>query len=243
MNNQIKITNSVKCLFVVNIFLLLTIFLFKSIFSYLEYYFLLVNIEFIVNICILFCIIIFNVFVLIKQKEFKLRQFILALLLFCTFYLFSNILIMNLVNDVYENKYNKISNNLIKYCNYYDCETYKTKKNKEIRIFSLTKTYLDYNEESNKINILTKYNTNKVMTIKVIIYSNNNAFSANLIKDNVDTYLLNFGLEIDSNMINKAFDNRFNGSISNRNSKYKVIEIYEESVLKQLKTEIIFSLD
>ena len=101
MNSQIKITNSVKCLFVLNIFLLLTIFLFKSIFSYLEYYYLLVNIEFVVNIFILFFIIIFNIFVLIKQKDFKLKQFVLALLLFCAFYLLSNILIMNLVNDVY----------------------------------------------------------------------------------------------------------------------------------------------
>lgn len=243
MNSEIKISNSTKFLFIVNIFLLFMMFLFKSIFSYLEYYYLIVNIEFIINLFILLGIVVFNIIVLIKQKEFKLKRFIITLILFCTFYLFSNILIMNLLNKSYENKYNKISDQLITYCKAYDCETYKITKNKEIRTFNLTKTYLDYNDSQNKINILTKYNTNNVIIIKVIIYSKNDSFSANLLKDNINSYLLNFGLSVNADMINRAFDNRFNGTITESVNKYRVTEIYEKSILKELKTEIIFYLD
>ena len=74
------------------------------------------------------------------------------------------------------------------------------------------------------------------------IYSDNELFSSELIKKQLDGYIKNFNLELNEEMINKAFRNRFEGSIKDGDASYEVMEIYNNNELVKLKTTIKFNL-
>lgn len=242
MNRKIEINFTCKYLFIVNMIILFSLVLFKSVYTKLGYYYNLVNSIFIFNIILFIIMILYNIYTLFNPK-LKQKNIIIIISLIFILYILFNTLGIYLLNIPYNKKYLKISNKLTTYCEKYMCDTFDTINNKSNKSFIIRKTYLDYNNNLNDIEIKNDFNSKKVYYITAYIYSNNRSFSAELIKDELDLYLKNFNITLDEELIKKAFDKRFKGEIESKNIKYKVVEIYDKKkVLQKLKTKISIKL-
>ena len=238
MNKQIEIKPNAKILFVLNICVFLSLILFKIYFSSALYYPSLINVELILNIILLTIGVIFNVLLIIKYDKYNVKKTIVIIILLFIAYIIFNTFGMHILNKPFASKYAKISNQLSCYCDDFLCDTYETIVNGRQRDFIIKKTYYDYNNALNNIEIHTYYNTEEIISIQAIIYSQSNLFSESLIKEELDGYFSKFDKNIDETLIKKAFDNRFKSSIEYENFIYKVSEIYENDNLTKLKTEV-----
>ena len=101
----------------------------------------------------------------------------------------------------------------------------------------------EYDNNPNSLVIVTKYDEEKVLSVKADVYSDNNMFSTTLVKDSIKDYFYNFNYEINENLIKEAFDKRFESAVKENNATYKVTEIYEKKELTKLKTSIKLNLN
>ena len=242
MDKEIKISNNAKILFITNMFILLSMLLFKIFFAKLGYYPLLVNIIFIINIIVLIIGIIFNILFIVKETKYNNKKIIYVISLFLIIYLFVNTLGIYVINKPLDKKFSLISSKLLSYCEEYGCDTYETVIDGKLRTFKIKKIYFDYNGVQNNIEIRTKYNKDKILSVKAVIYSENELFSEQLIKEQLEKYFNNFNVDIEPEKIKEAFDKRFDGSVNYGRINYKITEIFEAEELKKIKTEITCDL-
>lgn len=243
MNKKINIIKNAYVLFVVNIIVLLTLIFFRSLYSKLGYSSLLINILFVINLVLLLVGIIFNVLFVKSPKKYDNKKYIILILVIFVVYLLLNTLFVNLINKSLTFGYTKINSKLASYCDNYDCDKYETITKDGYEEFIIEKNYFDYNNEQNKIKIVTKYNTDKILLVSAEIYSKKEMFSETLIANNIRPYFDNFKYEVSDKKIREAFENRFSSSIIDGKTIYKVTEIYnDDNELENIKTNITLNL-
>lgn len=234
MNKKIVLDKNIVILFFFNVLIFLSTIIFKFYFTKMNYYSALVKGIFVLDIIILFVVVVFNV-LLLFEKKYDIKKIIILIFLI---YIFLNSIFINLMNNRYNYKYYKVSKNLLSYCKSYNCHKYETINLVNKKDFIIYKTYYDYNNLKNKIEIHTIYDISKVVNIKAKIYSNNELFSEQLIYDELNAYFLNFGIYINSENIRKAFINRDKSNVKENNIHYKVNSIYLDDSLDKFETII-----
>lgn len=118
------------------------------------------------------------------------------------------------------------------------CDKYETTNLGNKRDFIIYKNYYDYNNLRNSIKIHTIYDTSKIINIKAIIYSDNELYSEQLIRDELNNYFLNYNININVEKIKEAFFNRDSRSVNKNNINYKVISVYKDGMLDKFETII-----
>ncbi len=243
MNKNVDIRKNAIILFVINLIVLMGSLFLNTIYTKQGYSKTLILINLIINILFLIIGVIFNVLFIYKSKQFDNKKCTIIILACFVFYILFNSLFMTVMNSKLNKEYEKINNTLLGYCVSYDCNKYDMIKSKAFREFVFEKTYFDYDNKENKINITVSYNTKKVLNVKAVIYSRNNMFSESIIKDELQDYFSYFNAEIDEAMIKKAFEKRFVGSVNDGNIKYRVEEVYKDNALNKIKTIINLNLN
>ena len=234
MNKKIMLDKRATIFFFFNILVFLSAVIFNFIYTKMNYYNPLVKSIFIFNVAVLFIGFIYNMLLLFGKKH-DIKKIIILMLVV---HLLLNVILINLVNNRYNDKYYNISKDLLKYCKLYNCDKYETTYLDDEKDFIIYKHYYDYNNLRNEIEIHTIYNTSKIINVKAIIYSDNELFSEQLIFDELNDYFLNFNIYINSEMIRKAFINRDKGNIKENNINYKVNSIYKSNSLDKFQTII-----
>lgn len=242
VNKEIKLTKTTKILFVINLLVLLSLIAFRYIYNYLVYYPVLVNVFLVINILILLFGIIFNIITLKNENKYNNSKYVKLIIILFIVYLLLNTIGIYIINKPIENKYKKISDKLSSYCTSFYCDTYNTKYVGKNRVFIIKKEYLDYNNNINTIEIKTYYNKNNIYKIDANIYTDNDSFSPNLIKNELDKYFSNFNISLNEEAIEKSFENRFEKEIEKDNIIYRVSEIYDKKVLTKLKIRVICNI-
>lgn len=242
MNKNIELKKNCMVLFILNIGVLLSLILFKTYFSKVGYVPFLVNSMLVINVIILIIGIIFNVILLKKPNFCDDRKSLIVMIVLFFLYVFLNTIGVVIINKPLSSGYKKMADRLSSYCDTYVCDRYETVNEGRVKDFIIKKNYLDYNGVQNEIEIHTKYDMDDIISIEAIIYSENEMFSEVLIKEQVKSYYDNFGVTISDDLIKKAFDNRFDGSVKKDDMSYKVSEIYEDGELTKLKTVISLKL-
>lgn len=238
MNKNIVLNKNIVFLFILNILSILSCFLFRTYFIKLGYIKSLVNIVMLLNIIIIIIGLLFNVILLINPNKFKIRQSIIIMIVSFLIYIITNTIGINMINTKINSSYNKISNQLFSYCNNFECDKYNTKINGKNRDFIINKSYIDFNDIKNDVEIHTIYDLKGVKKIKAIVYCQNEMFSEYLINEQIKNYFSNFNIVIDESLIKKAFDDRFIGNVKKDSTTYKVEEVYNDGILTNLKTII-----
>ena len=118
------------------------------------------------------------------------------------------------------------------------CDKYETTNLGNKRDFIIYKNYYDYNNLRNSIKIHTIYDTSKIINIKAIIYSDNELYSEQLIRDELNNYFLNYNININVEKIKEAFFNRDSRRVNENNINYKVISVYKDGMLDKFETII-----
>lgn len=243
MDKKINIIKNAYVLFVINIIVLITLIFFRSLYSKLGYASLLINILFIINLVLLLVGIIFNVLFVKSPEKYDDKKHMIAIFVTFVIYLLLNTLVISMINKSLASSYTKMNSKLSSYCDTYGCDKYETITKNGYEEFIIEKNYFDYNNVQNKIKIITKYDTDKVISVSADIYSKNDMFSETLISDNLKIYFSNFDYEIKEEKIKEAFDKRFTSSVFDDNATYKVTEIYnDDGELDSLKTNITLKL-
>lgn len=242
MDKKIDLKKNCVLLFVLNILVFLSLILFKVYFTKMGYSSVLVNSALIINVILLVIGVIFNV-LMFKNPSFccDKKHSVIFVVIFII-YLFINTFGVVLINKPLNSGYTKIAEELSGYCESFMCQKYETVNDGTLRDFVINNSYLDYNGVTNEVQIHTKYDSKEVLLVEATIFSQNEMFSEELIKKQVEAYYSNFGVEVDANVIKQAFDNRFNGSIKKEKLTYKVSEVYDEDTLVGLKTTITLDL-
>lgn len=239
MNKEIKLTTKEIVLICFLVFILLLTFLFKNYYMYNGYHYYTVIAIFILSL-ILFAIgIVIFILKLIKNNN-EYEKYIISVVVIC---LLLNTFVTILINNTFNNGYNKISDKLLSYCGEYKCDRYETVINKNNRTFKLKKVYQDYNGNFNEIEIGILYTNKKIKKVNATVFSSSTMFSENLIKENLNSYLKNFDISINEKMIKEAFEKRRGGKIHEKNKTYVVEEVYENNTIKSYKTTIIINLN
>lgn len=235
MNKKIVLKKHVICIFVLNIVTFLLLILFKTIYGKLNYWIVIQNIMLFINLVALFVGIAFNVLYITHDKKFDTKNsFIIPIIVFCVLQVF-NIGIVNIVNSTHDSAYADLTAKLSSYCdadNYY-CDSYEIMRYSKNNDFVAYKTYYDYNNQKNDIEIHVKYSADSIISVEATIYSRKSSFSNYLIKNNIKKYFYNYNYEVDEDKIAAAFDKRFEGVVTDNNDTsnitYKVKEIYDKN--------------
>lgn len=239
MNKEIFLRKNTKLLFILNVIYLLFIVMLKNTFLKLGYNAAVINVWFILCIAFLIISIFFNALLLFKEFNEK-KSLVIIIILFIVISSLS-VIIPITINKAYEKEFSKIGIKLSDYCKTYGCDTYETLYRKNNKEFIINKKYFDYDGRENDIKIVTTYDKEKVLSVNMTIYSDNEMFSSEIIKNALDGYINNFNYSISAEMVNKAFENRFSGKIKDDIATYEVKEIYKDNTLTKLKTIINFN--
>lgn len=238
MNKKIELKNNIVLLFFANIGILLSMLFFKWYFTSLGFITGIVNIFFILNIILFLLGCLFIILFIKRINYYDEKKSIKVIIIVLIIYLLLNTVGIYLINMPLSKGYKKIAEELSSYCQVYRCDRYETINEKKWKNFIIKKTYFDYNNLENNIEIHTKYNNNYIIEIHAFVSSKKELFSERLIKDELDGYFSNFNIKIEEKLIKEAFDNRKKGSIKKNNVIYKVSEVYKDNSLDELKTEI-----
>lgn len=242
MDKKIDLKKNCVLLFVLNILVFLSLILFKVYFTKIGYSIALINTMLVINVILLVIGIVFNVLMFRNSNFCCDKKHSIIFVVIFIIYLFINTFGVVLINKPLNSGYTKIAEELSGYCESFTCQKYETVKEGTLRDFVISNSYIDYNGVENEVEIHTKYDSKEVLSVKATIYSQNEMFSEDLIKKQVEAYYSNFGVEVDAKVIKQAFDNRFNGSIKKGKLTYKVSELYDEDTLESLKTTITLDL-
>lgn len=243
MKKKVDIKKQDYVLFCVNLGILITLFIFRFYYLNTGYHVILVNVMLLINVLLLLLGISFNIFIFKKGNYFNEKKIITIIIVCFIIYLLINTLGVYLINKHFDKGYTKISVRLSSYCNSYGCDRYETIKSGIYEEFIIKKQYFDYNNVKNSIEIYTKYNSKKIISITSIIYSEKDLFSETLINEQLKGYYKNFNCELSEEKIKEAFNNRFNNKVIDGNTIYKVTEIYNKGQLDKLKTEITLNFN
>lgn len=242
MNKKIELKSKTVVLFFVEVVALLASILFRNYYTYQGYVPVSINVMFIINL-IIFIIGLVFIFMFIKTPNcYDDKKSIIIIIICFVLYLLLNFTIPSLINKPLNKEYAKISDELLSYCDTYVCDRYETITNKNIREFIIRKSYPDYNGQYNDIEIVTKYDNNSVLSVVASVISSSDLFSETLVAEKLEIYFNNFGVQIDEQMIRKAFENRYEDSLKKDNVTYKVEEIYNNEDLISLNTIITLNL-
>ncbi len=242
MNKKLYIRKNTIILFIINIIVLITMIFFKVYYTAKLYSNILVNVIFVVNIVLLLIGIIFNILILKNSDKYDKPLLLKVVISIFIVYILLNTIFMFFVNKSLNNNYIKINEKLSSYCDTFGCDRYETITGNGYKEFVIKKVYFDYNNEENDLEIVTKYNTKEVISVKATIYSKKDMFSETIIYDELKNYFLNFEYEIKESKIKEAFDNRIISSVIDNNATYKVTEVYKDEELQKLKTTITLKL-
>lgn len=239
MNKKIELRKNTLLLFFINIIILISMFAFKKIYGSLDYPRFWINITFIIDIIVLFVGIFFNILFLFMPNLFNEKKSNLLIIITFIIYIAFNIGGNAISNKIVFNKYFKVTNQILKYCENFGCRRYETKPEGKYYDFIIRDTYIDYNNNEKEYEIHNIYDDKKIIKITAIVYSDNESFSQELIKKVLEDYLDNFSVQVNAGKIQEAFENRFLGKETiEKNITYKVTEIYKNKQLDGLKTEI-----
>lgn len=242
MNKKMNIIKNAYILFVVNVLVFISLILFKNLYTQLGYDLSLINVTFVVNLVIFVLGLIFNILFIRNPQVYDNKKSTIIIIICFFVYLLLNSVLMVVVNKELSSGYTKINSKLSSYCVTYGCDKYETVSKGGYEEFVISKSYFDYNNAENNLEIVTKYNTKEILEIVATVYSKKEMFSETLIKDNLKDYFLNFEHEISEEKIREAFDKRFTSSVEDGNFTYKVTEIYKNNELDKLKTTITLVL-
>lgn len=239
MNKKIELSKDTYVLFFINILILFLLILFNIYYINHNYNATLIIITLILNIVILVFSIILNIILAVQSKKESSKKNTIIIFFIFIIFIFINLLGTYFINLSLSKKYNNISDNILKYCDLYDCSKYETVKqglNKKLIIY---REYLDYDNNLNDIIFSVEYNTRKILKITSVIYSDNELFSEELIFENLNNFYEYIGEKISKEEIKDAFDKRFEKSIIKDNITYNVKEIYKNEELYKIRTTII----
>jgi len=237
VNKEIKLSKNVIFLFIVNLFIVISMFCLKYYYNYKMYEKRIINMFLIINIIFLIFGIVYNVFLLLSNKKDD-KVNLLLIVTYLVIYILLNTFVIYVVNKPLNDGYRKNSLLLYEYCDINNCENYYNVNHKGYRDFIIKNKYFDYNNKENDIIITIKYNYKNIVSINAVIYSDNDMFSEKIIKEQLDKYFVYFKKNIQEDLIRKAFDERFNGKVTNDGISYKVSEIIQNNKLISLKTNI-----
>lgn len=244
MNKKLDIRKNTNVLFILNIIILITMIFFKICYTNLNYSNLLINGCLVLNIVILLLGVIFNFMFIKNADKYDNSMTLKIIILIFIIYLLLNTVGIFLINKSISNNYTKINDRLSSYCDTFGCDKYETRTNGEYEEFIIKKTFFDYNNVENELEITTKYNTKNVISVTATVYSQNEMFSETLINEQIKNYFTNFNYDIKEEKIREAFDKRFESKVNDNNAIYKVTEIYnDKNELEKLKTVITLTLE
>lgn len=242
MNKKIELKNNTVVLFFVNLGVLISLIFFKWYFTLQGFIPIIINVAFVLNIILFLIGCIFIFLFMTKLNSYDEKKSITIIIIIFIIYLLLNTIGVSLINKPLSKGYAKIAEELSSYCDTYICDRYETITDKNIKDFIIRKTYFDYDNVENDIEIHTTYDNNSVIKVSAVIDSKKELFSERLIKDELNEYFSNFGVEIDEKLVKKAFDNRSKDKVKKDNMTYKVTEMYEDETLIGLQTEITLIL-
>ena len=243
MEGKIEIKKNGYVLFVINIITLITLVFFRIIYQQLGFYTLLLNIVLAINIIFLIFGIIFNILFIKNVNKYNVKKSIIIIIVIFIFYLLLNTFGVYLINNQIGKGYTKINSMLSFYCESFGCDKYETISGFGYEEFVINKTYYDYDNVANNLEITVSYNTRSVTSVEAVIYSRNEMFSPRIIRLQLENYFSNFNCDINEEKIKEAFDKRFESSVKDGNLTYKVQEVYKDDELESLKTTIILEVN
>lgn len=243
MNKKIDLKKHVISLFVINIVSVLLMLLLKGIYDRLGFWKLLTNMMLIVNVIAIIIGIVFNYLFFKDDKYDNKKSFILPIVIFIVLQVL-NVLGVYAINKIHDASYSDLTNNVAGFCapEKFYCDSYEIVKNTNYNDFISHKSYYDYDNNKNSIEIHTRYTSDKIVSIEAIIYSNKNSYSAYLIKKVINKYFENVNYKVSDKKISEAFEKRFENAIlveeNDKKIEYRVKEIYKNKKLDKLSTII-----
>ena len=137
---------------------------------------------------------------------------------------------MFIINKITLSKYSKVTDEIVNYCRQQKCDKYETIKKDKYLDFKITNKYLDSNEKSNYYEIHNICTTSEVVQINIIVYSDKDSYSEDLIVRLTSDYLKQYNTEISTTALGKAFEKRLlNDKEIEGNVTYLVTEKYNKS--------------
>ena len=248
MNKEISLKNDVIALFFFCIITVIVIFVARYISKILGLSKMVRNIYTMVGLLFLILLIVFMIYVLkINKTNLVKRNIILTIILVSIFAVLS-FTSMYVINKIVVQKYSKVTNKILEYCDEYQCDRYATLKEEKYLDFKISNDYTDYNNNKKTYEIHNYCTTDEIKKIKVVIYSDNDSYSEDLIIRLISDYFSKYDINISKEKITQAFEERLDGNkIKDDNISYMVLEIYKtkgkNKTLEGLKTIIDVSLD
>ena len=242
MNSKVSLNKNIIILFIFNVMVLLLSICFNKIFTYLEYPSYFIRMVQIINCIVLIIGIIFNVVFLKKAKKYDDKKYTIIIIVSFVLYLIFNILGPIIANNIENKKYKPMNQKLISYCKENACEKYIIRNRNNYSTFYIKNAYYDYNKNKYSYTINLKYDDKDISNIVIEILSDNDSYSSELIKQTLSKYTRPFNVDIDTNKIDEAFENRFSSTKCNDKICYEVKEIYEDKALVALRTKIKIEL-
>lgn len=243
MNKKLDTRKNANVLFIVNVIIFISLIFFKVFYTKLNYNGLLVNISLIINVIIFIIGVISNILIIKDADKYDKPIVFKIIIIIFVIYLLFNVLGVTFINKIFNGGYTKINNRLSSYCETYGCDKYETITKESYEEFIIKKSYFDYNNVENNLEIVTKYDTKEVISVTASIYSQNEMFSETLINEQVKNYFINFGYNTKEDKIREAFDKRFVSEAKDGKASYKVLEMYNDNnELYMIKTVITLNL-
>lgn len=243
MNKKLDIRKNANVLFAINVIIFISLIFFKVFYTKLSYNSLIINVSLIINIVLFITGMVFNVLFIKDADKYDKPVILKIIIIVLGIYLLFNILGIPFFGKLISGDYTKINNKLSSYCETYGCDKYETIAKENYEEFIIKKSYFDYNNVENNLEIVTKYDTKKVISVTATIYSQNEMFSETLINEQVKNYFINFGYNTKEEKIREAFDKRFESEAKDGKAIYKVLEMYNDNnELYMIKTVITLNL-
>lgn len=243
MNKNLDIRRNTNVLFVLNIVVLITMIFFRNYYGKLGYTTFIINTLLVVDIICLIIGIIYNILFIKNPNKYDNKKTTLIIAIVFTIYLILNTVGTITFNNIVRGSYLTMSSRVSGYCKKYVCDKYETISEDGYEVFIINNKFYDYDKKENELEIRTKYSKDEIVSVVATVYSRKQMFSETLIKEKIKDYYYNFNAEIDETKIRDAFNDRFDGSITDNNINYKVREIYnKDSELEKLKTTITLTL-
>ena len=230
MNKEIRLKNDAIVLFFANIVMIIIIFIMRYICGIIGVSNFVKNLISIINILILLLGIYFNIVVYKEKINDNVRKNIILTVCLVLAIILQEVSGVFIINKITLSKYSKVTDEIVNYCRQQKCDKYETIKKDKYLDFKITNKYLDSNEKSNYYEIHNICTTSEVVQINIIVYSDKDSYSEDLIVRLTSDYLKQYNTEISTTALGKAFEKRLlNDKEIEGNVTYLVTEKYNKS--------------